>query len=347
MRKANLTPFLIGAADLSLLTACTGKGVPAAGIIPELDVWTYTRKPKSAKLYEMKSDWGYMRHHKSDFLEMGLVKVAFLWELLSVGFDVLISDLDVVWLNGHWQRWTTWADSLNPPVPEASLLAAADVLVTTDELDSAKDSTGSASAMELNTGVVYLRATRGALAMVQSWRKAMLRQKGRHDLTENVNDQSLFNQVVRGTPINNLLQWQSELREANVTIPKSAFSSLPPNYRRVRRTSATHEPCLPGGGCQPVSFTYGTLPIRPFTGGHTWFNQNVQEMEGESGLLAHISGARAHISAGVLIIYVLALTPSFTLLAPSFTLLAPIGHELPQNEPITVHFTFQFGDTKE
>ena len=40
---------------------------------------------------------------RSDFLEMGLVKVAFLWELLAVGFSVLISDLDVVWLKGHWQ----------------------------------------------------------------------------------------------------------------------------------------------------------------------------------------------------------------------------------------------------
>ena len=49
--------------------------------------------------------------------------------------------------------------------------------------------------IELNTGVVYFRHTPGAKAMVQSWRKAMLRQKGRSDLTENVNDQSLFNQV--------------------------------------------------------------------------------------------------------------------------------------------------------
>lgn len=40
--------------------------------------------------------------------------------------------------------------------------------------------------------------------------------------------------------------------------------------------------------------------MRPFTGGHTWFNQNVQQME---------------------------------------------GHSLPQFDPITVHFTFQFGDT--
>ena len=40
------------------------------------------------------------------------------------------------------------------------------------------------------------RNTLGALAMVQEWRKSMLRQKGKKDLTENVNDQSLFNQAM-------------------------------------------------------------------------------------------------------------------------------------------------------
>ena len=65
-------------------------------------------------------------------------------------------------------------------------------------------------------------------------------------------------------------------------------------------THNQHAPCLPSEQCAPVKFTYATLPMRPFTGGHTWFNQNVQEME---------------------------------------------GHTEPQNEPITVHFTFQFGDT--
>ena len=302
VRKAALSPFLIGAADKRLLDACSSMGVPAAAIIPELDVWTYQRKPKRAEVYEMKSNWAYMRHHKSDFLEMGLVKVAFLWELLSIGFSVLISDLDVVWLNSHWQRWMTFADPSRPPVPQAFALAAADVLVTTDELDTARDTTGLAHAMELNTGVVYLRATRGALAMVQSWRKAMLRQKDRSDLTENVNDQSLFNQVVRGGDVRDLAGWMREQRAQNVTIPESALAGLPANYRRVRQTSASHEPCLPGAGCGPIPFTYGTLPARPFTGGHTWFNQNVQEMA---------------------------------------------GHEQPQHEPITVHFTFQFGDTKE
>lgn len=48
---------------------------------------------------------------------------------------------------------------------------------------------------DLNTGVVYFRNTAGSLAMVGQWRKSMLAQKGRRDLNENVNDQSLFNQV--------------------------------------------------------------------------------------------------------------------------------------------------------
>ena len=68
---------------------------------------------------------------------MALGQVAFLHELLTVGFDVLISDLDVVWLNGHWRRWMTWRGFT--PLPEASLIAAADVLVTTDELSAERD----------------------------------------------------------------------------------------------------------------------------------------------------------------------------------------------------------------
>ena len=72
--KAGLGPILVGAADVPLLQACNKLRVPAAGIIPELDVWTYQRKPKSDELYEIKTEWKYFRHHNSDFLEMGLVK---------------------------------------------------------------------------------------------------------------------------------------------------------------------------------------------------------------------------------------------------------------------------------
>ena len=60
MRKSNLQPFLIGAADAGLLKAVGELGLPAAGIDPDLDVWSYKRKPRENKeVYEMKSEWKY------------------------------------------------------------------------------------------------------------------------------------------------------------------------------------------------------------------------------------------------------------------------------------------------
>ena len=65
------------------------------------------------------TEWKYYRHHKSAFLEIGLVKIAFLWELVQLGFDVLISDLDIVWLSPHWERWMTYRQP-RAPLEEAS-----------------------------------------------------------------------------------------------------------------------------------------------------------------------------------------------------------------------------------
>ena len=229
---------------------------------------------------------------------MGLVKVAFLWELLGAGFSVLISDLDVVWVAPHWARWMTWTEP-TPPVAEAGLIALADVLVTTDELSASADLRGvrPGAGTDLNTGVVYFRGTVGSRAMVQTWRKAMLRRKGGKDLNENVNDQSLFNQVVRGGELggDRLEAWA---RTRNATAATRALKSQ--NARRVYETSSAHEPCLPDAKCDGVRFSFGTLPMRPFSGGHTWFNQNVAAMP---------------------------------------------GAERPEHAPVTVHFTFQFGDT--
>lgn len=76
VRKAGLSPVLIGAADAALLEFCDREGLPAAAIKPELDVWTYQRREElSDKVYTMHAKWKYFRHHDSDFLEMGLIKV--------------------------------------------------------------------------------------------------------------------------------------------------------------------------------------------------------------------------------------------------------------------------------
>ena len=168
VQKAGLSPLLVGAADATLLKTCTEMGVPAAGIIPELDVWTYKRKPKRAEVGALMKAAVLALALRSplalhdrpafsspsagvrDEIRLGIhsapqvglsrdgprqgapsaarlhsaplaqpptrtaptrsaarSQVAFLWELLQIGFSVLISDLDVVWLNGHWQVRST------------------------------------------------------------------------------------------------------------------------------------------------------------------------------------------------------------------------------------------------
>ena len=317
--RLGLAPALVGAADAQMLKACTREGIAAVGIAPELDVWNYTRSATRAStvVQEGAAEWKYYRHHKSSFLELGLVKAAFLWELLRLGYDVLISDLDVVWINDGWERWMTYRNAARPPLPEAEMQAMADVLVSTDELDELYDAhmtwerwpwgIGWGWRSELNTGVVFWRATNGSLAFVQAWRLAMLAKRE----TLNTNDQFIFIQMVREAGMErvtgsaaHLNAWRTSLAAHGLLRP-DVLRRIAPTTRGVSISKAgfaSATPCLPEARCAPARFTVGTLPLRAFTGGHTFFMQRVANFE---------------------------------------------GHALPRAQPLTVHFTFQYSDTPD
>ena len=56
--RAQLGPFLVGAADTALFKFCTEENVASAAISPELDVWTYERKAKAKEaVYEIQTQW--------------------------------------------------------------------------------------------------------------------------------------------------------------------------------------------------------------------------------------------------------------------------------------------------
>ena len=331
VKKVGLNPVLVGAADVQMLEACTAENVAALGIVPGLDPWTYTRGHNVSTVVQSgKSEWKYYRHHKTSFLELGLVKAAFLWELLNLGYDVLISDLDVVWLGNGWEHWMTYRNPLRPPLREASLQAMADVLVSTDELDEDFDAHGRWERWpfgvgwgwraELNTGVVHFRATNGSRAFVQAWRRAMLAKRE----VENTNDQFIFCAMVRDAgmePVtssrDHMEAWRASL-SAEGLLRSRALEAIAPSTRGVSISRAGFPlavPCLPeqeaaergknghaAGSCKPTRFTLGTLPLRAFTGGHTYFMQGVRNRE---------------------------------------------GHSLPRAAPLTVHFTFQYSDTPD
>jgi len=312
---AGLTPAPVGAVDGLLLKACEGASIAAVAVSPSLDVWTYEVRvvaPGQALTRSVESNWAYYRHHKSSFLEMGLVKVAFLTELLGAGFSVLISDLDVVWLNGRRWRWMSYSDPAEPPLAEASLAAMADVLVSMDEIITARDGAGAFGfGSELNKGVLFFRNTSGSLALVQAWREAM-KVKGVKTV-EFINDQNIFNQVVNAAGLRTVEHarrggadaWRAILSQNGQLVPGAfeAAGAAGGRLRPVRLSEAAFLPCLPSQRCEErVRFSLSTLPMRAFTNGHSGFNQDAQ----------HAPGA-----------------------------------ELPSGAPVTVHFTFQFGDTNE
>ena len=282
-KKAGLPNHLVGAADSQMLARCTESGIAASGLRPELDVWNYTLRHTAStsstdQLRAGSTEWMYYRHHKSAFLEIGLVKIAFLWELVNIGFDVLISDLDIVWLSPHWERWMTYKQP-GTPVAEAALMAMADVLVSTDELNEEEDRKQSGFRVDLNTGVLFFRATNGSRAFIQGWRLAMMAQKN----TPDTNDQFIFCQLVQRSKCQSVIAsaermaaWQEQLHQHGL-IREDAMASISPDTRDVRLSQQRFAPCLNTTQCAPVPFSIATLPLRAFSGGHTFFFQHLQE----------------------------------------------------------------------
>ena len=309
-KQAGLPPPLVGAADVQMLARCTESSIAATGLRPELDVWNYTLRDTTSqsstdKLRAGSTEWKYYRHHKSAFLEIGLVKIAFLWEMLQLGFDVLISDLDIVWMSPHWERWMTYRQ-VGAPVAEAALMAMADVLVSTDELNDAEDRRHSGFRVDLNTGVLFFRATNGSKAFIQGWRLAMLAKQHVSD----TNDQFIFCQLVQEARVAGVLEspqrmavWREQLRAHSLSsgqLQQEALENSSPATRDVRLSELRFSPCVSTTAqCTPEPFSIATLPLRAFSGGHTYFFQHLQE--------------DAH-------------------------------HEHPSQQLVTLHFTFQYGD---
>ena len=86
-------------------------------------------------------------------------------EFMRAGFDVLCSDLDVIWL-GDPRPWVLGAANTS------ALLGLADVVVSTDVTHAASDKDEALWGVngEMNTGMVLLRSTEGAMVFCRRWK---------------------------------------------------------------------------------------------------------------------------------------------------------------------------------
>ncbi|KAK9844822.1 hypothetical protein WJX74_007256 [Apatococcus lobatus] len=139
VEAANISTYLVGALDDELLEALVSRGVPTFAMNTGLSA--------SRDL-----GWG-----SPDFFLMGREKIKLLELFTTMGFDVLLSDVDTLWMRNpipYVQRF-----------PEADILFASDNLKTFVEGESLEEFRLAASAG--NIGILFFRAS--ALPFVQEW----------------------------------------------------------------------------------------------------------------------------------------------------------------------------------
>lgn len=117
------------------------------------------------------------------FQHLGSLKAAFLLRLLEDGQTVLVSDVDTAWMRDP-----------RPWLADFEAAQKADVAVSNDCLSREEDEKqGGCISSQFNTGILWLRPTAPAKALMAAWRDEL--QRGASDAYEN--DQGVFNRLVR------------------------------------------------------------------------------------------------------------------------------------------------------
>ena len=281
-RSVGITPLIVGAIDRELMNLC-GPRWDLAAIAPR-------------HLAASASRAGYIRH-KSEFLKMGVLKVSLLIEMLTAGFSVLMSDADVIWLDGGWRAWMMPPGRSERPIAEAALLHYADVLVSTDELDTEMDAAdltrgpgdsgwlGFGMRSELNTGVIFFRGESvRALAVAHAWRSRISVGIARG---EPFHDQAYLLKLTQDAGLSSVSKrvstwgsWTAELDADSTTVAPSQ-QDVTAVTRDVFRGEVGGSSQVGVDAMAPlrsvVPFTIGTLPAAQFVSGHYWFVQGGPE----------------------------------------------------------------------
>eukprot|EP00899_Mesostigma_viride_P004856 jgi/Mesvir1/14371/Mv09771-RA.1 len=170
------THALVMAMDEELVALCAELGVPAYHLNMEKPQDVLSDNHGGKKFL---SGYDKMRLHQDTFRVMGGYKVKMLQELTNLGYTVLFSDTDTVWMRNPW------------PYLHTRHLEA-DMMVTSDCLSHVGDqgadptpfpentwyrcghTSGRIHNTAFNTGVLFMRPNRRTTAFLQHWRATLL-----------------------------------------------------------------------------------------------------------------------------------------------------------------------------
>ena len=148
-------PYAVACMDEALYTLANQHNIPGVMMVEK----------DTAGEKEVTTRWKYFRMDPAAFMTMGILKVRFFIEFMAAGFDVLCADLDVVWLKDPRPWISGVAD------PSAMLLPYPDIIVSTDVTHGGADTDARKWGMaeEMNTGMLLLRSSPGAVATCMAW----------------------------------------------------------------------------------------------------------------------------------------------------------------------------------
>ncbi|XP_057730119.1 arabinosyltransferase XEG113-like [Arachis stenosperma] len=156
-----VTNFLVGAMDTKLLEALYWKGVPVFDM--------------GSHMSTVDVGWGSPTFHK-----MGREKVILIDAILPFGFELLMCDTDMVWMQNPLPYLARY--------PEADVLTSSDQLIPTvvdDSLEVWNEVSGA-----YNIGIFHWRPSESSKKLAKQWKEMLL-------ADDKIWDQNGFNDIVR------------------------------------------------------------------------------------------------------------------------------------------------------
>lgn len=214
-------------------------------------------------------------HASQAWKNFAKMRISHATSLLEFGFDVVMSDADVVWLKNPeaYLRCEKMSEdgkvieNLSFDIDGCEELKAADVIVSSDNLSPTSDERDGGNYAKggvFNTGIVFLRHTRGGIQWAKQWNVHLSATDGRfHRLTS---DQQVFNAMSR---------------------KENAWPGL-----EVMRMDGTHNTLGPKENKRVLvaaegDTLLGVFPVAKFNPGHVYMVQKFHDKEKKTPFAVH------------------------------------------------------------
>ncbi|DBA91286.1 TPA: hypothetical protein ACH3X2_004051 [Trebouxia sp. C0005] len=203
---------------------------------------------------------GDLTFMSAGFLSIGQHKIALIKAILNCRVDLIVSDIDTVWLENPLPYFAEY--------PDADVLASTDSVAPTCD-DNGLENPSTIGRYDLNVGLMLLRHRKNVTHLVEEWQHLLL-QPGMP-----LWDQAEFNRLIKVGMFENDISWWDHTdrweRQYRLLLPALSSSRLVRGFND--------------------SVSVGVLPLSLFPSGHVYFTQKLHEKTQTRPCIVHATYA--------------------------------------------------------